>query len=107
MSVDLERTMSTPAVERADEPLEQLLEHLRQSRGFDFTAYKRTTLSRRIVKRMDAACISGFAEYREHLLQHPDEYDALFNTILINVTSFFRDPDVWDVLRQSAIPSLL
>ena len=87
--------------------LEPLLEHLRHVRGFDFTAYKRTTLTRRIVKRMETAGISGVDRYREFLDGHPDEFDALFNTILINVTSFFRDGDVWDALRDGLLPQLI
>ena len=87
--------------------LEPLLEHLRHARGFDFTAYKRTTLTRRIVKRMETAGISGVDRYREFLDTHPDEFNALFNTILINVTSFFRDGDVWDALRDDVLPRLL
>ena len=71
--------------------LEPLLEHLRHVRGFDFTVYKRSTLTRRIVKRMETAGIRGVDQYREFLDSHPDEFNALFNTILINVTSFFRD----------------
>jgi two-component system, chemotaxis family, CheB/CheR fusion protein len=86
---------------------EPLLEHLRHSRGFDFTAYKRTTLTRRIVKRMETAGVTGVDRYREFLDTHPDEFKALFNTILINVTSFFRDRDVWDALRDDVLPQLI
>jgi two-component system, chemotaxis family, CheB/CheR fusion protein len=87
--------------------LEPLLEHLRQVRGFDFTAYKRSTLTRRIVKRMEAAGIRSVDRYREFLDGHPDEFNALFNTILINVTSFFRDADVWEGLRDDVLPPLV
>ncbi|HET7694822.1 MAG TPA: CheR family methyltransferase [Vicinamibacterales bacterium] len=87
--------------------LEQILDYLRQARGFDFTAYKRTTLTRRMQKRMEAVGIRDYDEYLDYLQVHPDEFPALFNTILINVTRFFRDPDVWEALAETVIPSLL
>jgi two-component system CheB/CheR fusion protein len=85
---------------------ERILEYLRQTRGFDFTAYKHTSLIRRVRKRMQAVEIPDFDAYLDFLQVHPDEFASLFNTILINVTSFFRDPEVWDVLRTSVIPEL-
>ena len=86
---------------------EQLLEHLRQTRGFDFTAYKRTSLLRRVLKRMQTAGVPTFDAYLDHLELHPGEFAALFNTILINVTSFFRDPDVWAYIDTVILPRLL
>jgi two-component system, chemotaxis family, CheB/CheR fusion protein len=80
---------------------ERILEHLRQGRGFDFTAYKRPSLMRRITKRRHAVGIVSFDEYLDYLQVHPEEFAPLFNTILINVTSFFRDADVWDMLREN------
>jgi len=80
---------------------ERILEHLRQARGFDFTAYKRPSLMRRITKRMHTVGIASFDEYLDYLQVHPEEFAPLFNTILINVTSFFRDADVWDMLREN------
>src|SRR6478735_9422678 len=85
---------------------ERILEYLRQTRGFDFTAYKPTSLMRRLCKRMQSLNIDDFDTYHDHLQVHPDEFAALFNTILINVTSFFRDPEVWDTLRDQVLPSL-
>jgi two-component system, chemotaxis family, CheB/CheR fusion protein len=85
---------------------ERLVEHLRQSRGFDFTSYKRASLMRRVLKRMYALDIDTFDEYLDYLQVRPDEFVPLFNTILINVTSFFRDPEVWDTFRATVIPAL-
>src|SRR5688572_18775503 len=87
--------------------LEQILEYLRLTRGFDFTAYKRASLMRRMRKRLDAVHIRGFDEYLDYLQVHPDEFPALFNTILINVTRFFRDPEVWEGMAELVVPSLL
>ena len=87
-------------------PFEQILEHLQQTRGFDFTAYKRTTLMRRVRKRMETVNVLTFEEYLDYLQVHHDEVAPLFNTILINVTSFFRDREVWDYLEASVLPAV-
>jgi two-component system CheB/CheR fusion protein len=84
-----------------------LLEYLRRTRGFDFTAYKPASLMRRIVKRMEAVSTTGFAEYAAFLEAHSEEFGYLFNTILINVTAFFRDAATWDALRDRIVPELL
>ena len=87
--------------------LDELLVYLREERGFDFTGYKRPNLERRIGKRMSELEIETFAEYREHLEMHPDEFPILFDTILINVTSHFREPDSWKFLAEDVIPRIL
>jgi two-component system, chemotaxis family, CheB/CheR fusion protein len=92
---------------QADPAFESLLEFLKGSRGFDFTGYKRSTLLRRVSKRMQGVGIEGYDAYRAYLEAHPAEFDALFNTILINVTAFFRDADAWKALRDEVIPALL
>jgi two-component system, chemotaxis family, CheB/CheR fusion protein len=92
--------------EKPNPRLEALLDYLKRSRGFDFTAYKRSTLQRRVEKRMQAANITDMGEYLDHLEVHPDEFVALFDTILINVTEFFRDPPVWDMLAAEVIPEI-
>ena len=86
---------------------ERILEHLRQTRGFDFTAYKPTSLMRRVRKRMLAVNIKEFDAYLDYLQVHPDEFAALFNTILINVTSFLRDGEVWESLAATVVPELM
>jgi two-component system, chemotaxis family, CheB/CheR fusion protein len=88
-------------------PLEVLLEHLKRARGFDFTGYKRTSLERRIRKRMEAVDVDDYTAYLDYLEVHQDEFPALFDTILINVTGFFRDPQAWDYYREEIIPRLL
>jgi two-component system CheB/CheR fusion protein len=90
-----------------DETFEALLLYLKQSRGFDFTAYKRSSLMRRVLVRMQAAGISTFPEYHDYLQVDPDEFTRLFNTILINVTSFFRDAPVWAGLADTVLPAVL
>src|SRR3954447_10929360 len=90
-----------------DPDFEALLLYLKESRGFDFTGYKRTSLMRRVDRRMAEVGVGGYPEYLDHLQVHPDEFTALFNTILINVTGFFRDPDTWEQLGTEVLPALL
>src|SRR5206468_1230085 len=91
----------------ADPTFDELLTYLRRTRGFDFGGYKQTSLDRRIRKRMQAVGINSFAEYVDYLEVHPDEFAELFNTILINVTSFFRDAPVWDYLAGDVVPRIV
>ena len=86
---------------------ESLLEFLRDHRGFDFTGYKRPTLLRRVNRRMSDVGIETYEDYLDHLQVHPDEFTHLFDTILINVTQFFRDPDAWAALREHVIPEIV
>ncbi len=87
--------------------LERLLEYLKASRGFDFSSYKRTTLSRRIEKRMQVVGVATYDDYQDFLEVHQEEFQYLFNTILINVTSFFRDTEAWDYVRETVVPAIL
>jgi two-component system CheB/CheR fusion protein len=94
-------------VTEPDQAFEALLEHLKASRGFDFTGYKRASLTRRVDRRMVQVGVTGYADYLDYLELHGDEFTALFNTILINVTGFFRDPEAWEFLRGQVLPALL
>ncbi|MDJ0576780.1 MAG: CheR family methyltransferase [Xenococcaceae cyanobacterium MO_234.B1] len=86
---------------------EALLEFLRQERGFDFTGYKRSSLMRRVRKRMLTHEIENFEAYLDYLQVHPEEFLPLFNTILINVTAFFRDKPAWNYLQYHVINHIL
>ena len=90
-----------------DEAFEKLLAFIKLNRGFDFTGYKRPSLRRRILKRMDAVDLDTFDEYHAYLEANGDEFAELFDTILINVTRFFRDPAAWDYLERGILPKLL
>jgi two-component system CheB/CheR fusion protein len=90
----------------ADAGLDRLLQHMRTTRGFDFTGYKTSSLTRRIRKRMDAVHCDTFDEYRRYLDGDQNEFSDLFNTILINVTGFFRDPETWSRVGESVIPQI-
>jgi two-component system, chemotaxis family, CheB/CheR fusion protein len=92
---------------RTNQSFELLLEHLKRSRGFDFTGYKRASLERRVRKRMDVVGVQDYGDYVDHLEVHPDEFAFLFNTILINVTAFYRDPETWEFLRDEIVPEVV
>ncbi len=87
--------------------LDELLDFLHRARGVDFSGYKRASLERRLLKRMNAVGAVDYSGYLDYLQVHPEEFPALFNTVLINVTGFFRDPDTWSALRQEVLPPLL
>jgi two-component system CheB/CheR fusion protein len=87
--------------------LETLLDFLKRNRNFDFTGYKRASLQRRVDKRMQDVGIASYGDYLQHLEQHEEEFARLFDTVLINVTSFFRDEAPWQVLADSVIPDLV
>src|SRR3954451_5057314 len=90
-----------------DPEFEELLTYLKEVRGFDFTGYKRSTLVRRVQRRMAEIGEVRYADYRDRLELHREEFTPLFNTILINVTSFLRDPEAWDYLRAKVVPELV
>jgi two-component system CheB/CheR fusion protein len=97
--------MTKPA--QPDGDFEALLQFLKQSRGLDLTGYKRPSLERRFRRRLVAIGCSTYDDYLDFLEVHPDEYAVLFDTLLINVTEFFRDPPVWSSLRDVGLPLIL
>ena len=99
-----------PQEEGAESPASdfvKLLEYLKVTRGFDFSGYKLSGLVRRVQKRMQQVGLTSYSEYVDYLEVHPDEFLPLFNTVLINVTSFFRDPASWQVLAERILPHIL
>jgi two-component system CheB/CheR fusion protein len=87
--------------------LDALLGFVKDSRGFDFTGYKRASIERRVSKRMAEVGASSHEEYVDYLQLHGDEFAQLFNTLLINVTGFFRDPQTWEYLAEEIVPQLI
>ncbi|PHV10586.1 chemotaxis protein CheB [Chitinimonas sp. BJB300] len=73
----------------------------------DFSLYKSNTLERRIERRIALHRLSSIANYVHYLRTNPQEIDQLFKELLIGVTNFFRDADVWAYFRDEAIPALL
>src|SRR3954469_21091727 len=87
--------------------LPALLDHLKETRGFDFSGYKRGSLERRIAKRMHEVRVADYGEYLDYLQANPSEFTDLFNTILINVTAFFRDAQAWEFVADEIVPKRL
>src|SRR5436305_3962281 len=96
-----------PRASEESEELGALLEYLKRNRGFDFSGYKRSSLERRVRKRMDTIKVESYAAYQDLLEVQPNEFTDLFNTILINVTAFFRDPQAWEFVADDVIPKLI
>jgi two-component system CheB/CheR fusion protein len=87
--------------------LEKAIILLRTHTGHDFFLYKKNTLHRRIERRMGIHQIDKMANYVRYLQENPQELDLLFKELLIGVTSFFRDPAVWEALRSEILPALI
>jgi two-component system, chemotaxis family, CheB/CheR fusion protein len=86
--------------------LDDLLGFIKESRGFDFTGYKRSSIERRVSKRMTEVGAEAYEDYLDYLELNAGEYVELFNTLLINVTSFFRDPATWEHVAEEVLPQL-
>jgi len=92
--------------EGSDDLVPQILSVLRVKTGQDFTYYKRATVMRRIARRMQVTQTDTLEQYLTYLRNHGEEAQALFNDLLISVTSFFRDPDAYKALAAHVIPAL-
>lgn len=80
---------------------------LRSAKGVDFTSYKRSTIIRRITRRMLLQKIEGMKEYVPYLKKNLSEIETLYQDILINVTSFFRDPEAFAALKRIVFPHIV
>jgi two-component system, chemotaxis family, CheB/CheR fusion protein len=89
------------------EPLQRILVLLRARTGHDFRSYKASTVRRRIERRMNVHQVKLPQDYVAYLRENPYELDLLFSELLISVTSFFRDPDAFAALGESALPALI
>lgn len=98
-------TVTMPLLETAE--LEELLAYLSQAHQVDLTGYKRPSLMRRTLVRMQRIGIEHYQGYFTYLQQYPDEVEHLLNTIYINYTYFFRDLPVWDYLANQIIPQII
>jgi len=87
--------------------MNRLLLLLRSATGHDFSLYKPSTIGRRIERRMAQHDIDDIDLYTRYLKEHPAEIQTLFRELLINVTSFFRDPEAFDILKREILPKLL
>lgn len=96
----------TRPISRQD-ALRSIVELLKQRTGHDFSLYRSNSLHRRIERRLAIHGLNALTDYASLLARNPQEIDLLFNEVLIGVTEFFRDPEVWQYLTETAIPELL
>jgi two-component system CheB/CheR fusion protein len=87
--------------------LQKVFALIRKATGHDFSQYKRTTVHRRIERRLAVHQISKLADYIIYMQKNPLEIDALFKDLVIGVTSFFRDQEAYEVLEGKVLPELL
>lgn len=96
-----------PKTERDNHHLKNIFTRLRKATGVDFSLYKLNTIIRRITRRMLVHQITTLKEYSTLLSKNKEEVDALYQDLLINVTSFFRDTDTHNYLKEELFPKLL
>src|SRR5215467_3591864 len=89
-----------------EQTLKSLVHQLAEERGLDLRGYKFTTLERRIRRRMQQVNVGSYAEYLDYIRRDPSETAKLLDTVLINVTRFFRDVQAWDTLAQDVLPAM-
>src|SRR5215467_14234832 len=92
---------------RENAGLNSIFQLLRRNTGVDFTHYRKTTILRRIQRRMVVHKIDKLDEYVKHVQLNPTEIKALYQDMLINVTSFFRNPKVFDTLKAEVFSAIL
>ncbi|HYC60762.1 MAG TPA: CheR family methyltransferase, partial [Thermoanaerobaculia bacterium] len=95
-----------PPVDDEEQALMELFTVLRTRTGHDFMNYKRATVLRRIQRRMVIREIGRLTEYARVLHEEAEEADALLRELLISVTNFFRDREVWDMVERTLVPKL-
>ena len=99
-------TVETPSG-KSQELLQKIYVLIRAQTGHDFSLYKQNTILRRVEKRMAIHQIERLTDYVTYLRDNPAEVDALFRELLIRVTSFFRDPEAFEVIEEKVLPHLL
>ncbi|HEX5372922.1 MAG TPA: chemotaxis protein CheB, partial [Aquabacterium sp.] len=99
--------MPVPAPEDTASTLDQIVGLLRDHSKHDLSLYKTSTLLRRIERRVAVHTLPSMAAYAGFLRDNPQELDLLFSEMLIGVTSFFRDAEVWRELKDKVLPDLL
>jgi two-component system CheB/CheR fusion protein len=101
-----EQEAEQPLFEDTEELLQRLFNLLRAETGHDFSLYKRSTISRRVQRRMVVNRVENLREYVGYLQEHPEEAETLFRELLIGVTRFFRDREAFAALKQEGLPRI-
>src|SRR5690348_6952914 len=105
--IRIKESVSVPDIRNFDEELlRRILAHLRVRTGHDFSKYKRSTVLRRIARRMQLTRADDLKEYYDVMRDNSDEAQALLSDLLISVTTFFRDGEAFDKIAKKAIPEL-
>jgi two-component system CheB/CheR fusion protein len=100
-------SLPPPTAASSADVLQAIVRLLHQQHKHDFSLYKPSTLLRRVERRMQVHQLPTMAAYLQHLQMHPQEQALLFSEMLIGVTAFFRDPQVWLDLAQAVLPGVL
>jgi two-component system CheB/CheR fusion protein len=87
--------------------LDKLLAKVAEEHGFDLAQYRPRYVERRLAARLRTVGVHTYRQYARYLDAHPEEYPKLLDALMINVTQFFRDPVVWDLLAAHVVPALL
>ncbi|GEJ55487.1 chemotaxis protein CheB [Anaeromyxobacter diazotrophicus] len=103
----LRQPAPAPPVEKGQSAIDKVIVLLRMHTGNDFSLYKRSTVYRRVERRMGLHQIDRISNYVRYLRENPREVELLFKELLIGVTSFFRDGPAWEHLAREVMPELL
>lgn len=104
---DIFKVLSDDHSVAQDEDLATIIQMVKRSTGVDFTHYKINTTRRRIIRRMLLYRLESLKDYVSYIKQHPPEINVLYQDLLINVTSFFRDPDSTEYLKKTLLPNII
>src|SRR6185369_8596949 len=106
VSVDHATPVEIEAPPPARNGFKRILSLLQKAYGVDFTLYKSSTLERRMLRRMLLNKVEGYDDYARYLSARPEEVDNLYQDILINVTSFFRHAETFELLKRRIFPQI-
>lgn len=101
-----EKRAATPSVRKGKDAVAPILALLHDTTGADFSSYKPATIRRRIARRMALVHAQKLKDYARYLQGHAEEVHALYQDCLIKVTSFFRDPEAFQILCEEVLPRL-
>jgi two-component system CheB/CheR fusion protein len=107
VSLEKRKSLEVEHLEPTGNGFKQILSILKKAHGVDFTLYKTSTLERRTLRRMLLNKIEGYDDYARYLDTHAAEVDNLYQDILINVTSFFRHPETFTLLKKNIFPQII
>lgn len=109
----MEKKLPTPVFPQISVPqvsekgLPELIQDVQKRLKIQLTNYKQDYIKRRMLSRMNSTRSKDFVEYHQYLRTHPEEEEKLRNALTINVTKFFRDPEVFDLVKKEIFPSIL